>query len=151
MKANEEILKQKRKILHALLAKSMMLQSKPYMLESYGVCSTLDLTENALDELISRVRQIMAGKEDEPDKDIRTLRHKCLRLMAEIGIDTKDWENVNHFMLNPHVCGRMLYELDEEELRAFRMKLYAIRDEVERRRIARREAELKEQRLAALN
>lgn len=151
MKANEETLKQKRKVLHALLAKSMMLQAKPYMLESYGVTTTLDLTENALDELIRRIRRIMEGKESETDKDIRILRHKCLRIMTEIGIDTKDWENVNVFMLNPHVCGRMLYELDEEELRAFRMKLYAIRDEVERRRTARQEAELKEQRLAALN
>lgn len=151
MKANDEKLKQKRKEFNALLAGNMMLQAKPYMLESYGVTSTLDLTEDALDELIARARRIMYGKEDEPDKELRTLRHKCLRIIAEIGIDTKDWENVNRFMLNPHVCGRMLYELDEEELRAFRMKLYAIRDEVERRRTARQEAEMKEQRLAALN
>lgn len=151
MKANEEILKQKRKMLHALLAKNMMLQAKPYMLESYGATSTLDLTESALDELISRVLRILKGKDDDPNKDIRTLRYKCLRIMAEIGIDTKDWENVNNFMMNPHVCGRMLYELAEEELQGFCMKLYAIRDEVERRRVARQEAELKEQRLAALN
>ncbi len=151
MKANEENLKQKRKVFHVLLAKSMMLQAKPYMLESYGVESTLDLSESALDELIARVRRIMYGKEEDTDKTVRELRHKCLRIISEIGIDTKDWENVNWFMMNPHVCGRMLYELDEEGLRALRMKLYAIRDEVERRRITSQEAQLKEQRLAALN
>ena len=71
--------------------------------------------------------------------------------MAEIGINTQDWECVNQFMMNPHVCGRMMYELTEDELIAFRRKLYAIRDEIERRKIIKQEAAMKEQRLASLN
>ena len=54
-------------------------------------------------------------------------------------------------MMNPHVCGRMRYELTEDELIAFRRKLYAIRDEIERRKIIKQEAAMKEQRLASLN
>lgn len=144
-------LKQKRRVFHALLAKNMMLSAKSYMLESYGVRSSLELGESALDELIGRLRKIMGEKEADTDKEVRHLRHKCLRIMAEIGVDTQDWENVNKFVLNPRVAGKHLYDMDENELRALRLKLYAIRDEVERRRIEREEKKLQELRKAALN
>lgn len=144
-------LKQKRRVFHALLAKNMMLEAKGYMLESYGVHSSLELGENALDELISRLRRILGEKEADTDKTVRELRHKCLRIMSEIGVDTKDWECVNKFMLNPRVAGVHLYDLGEDGLRALRLKLYAIRDEVERRRNDREEKKLRELRKAALN
>ncbi len=144
-------LKQKRRVFHALLAKNMMLEAKGYMLESYGVHSSLELGECALDELISRLRRILGEKEADTDKEVRRLRHKCLRIMTEIGIDTQDWERVNKFMLNPRVAGRHLYDLNEDDLRQLRLKLYAIRDEVERRRINKEEIRFKELRQAALN
>lgn len=148
---NNDRLKQKRRVFHALLAKNMMLSAKSYMLESYGVRSSLELGESALDELIGRLRKIMGEKEADTDKEVRRLRHKCLRIMGEIGVDTQDWENVNKFVLNPRVAGKHLYDMDENELRALRLKLYAIRDEVERRRIDREEKKLQELRKAALN
>lgn len=144
-------LKQKRRAFHALLAKNMMLEAKGYMLESYGVHSSLELGESALDELISRLRRILGEKETDINKNVRQLRHKCLRIMSEIGINTQDWEQVNKFMLNPRVAGKHLYALDENGLRALRLKLYAIRDEVERRRNDREEKKLRELRKAALN
>lgn len=148
---NNDRLKQKRRVFHALLAKNMMLSAKGYMLESYGVHSSLELGESALDELIGRLRKIMGEKECDTDKEVRRLRHKCLRIMTEIGVDTTDWENVNKFVLNPRVCGKHLYDLDESGLRALRLKLYAIRDEIERRHIDREEKKLQELRKAALN
>ncbi len=118
----------KRQKLNALLAYGQMIDAKPHILESYGVSSTLDLSENELDELIIKVRQIIDSKNKHTSIEIRQWRHKCLCMIKECGIDTNNWNAVNEFMLDKRIAGKHLYELSSGELQSLHRKLHNVRD-----------------------
>ena len=111
-----------------------MKHAKEDLLQGYGAESSLELSDRQLDELIDYLRDIINRKDDGISKGRRKHMHQCLRIMADIGINTQDWNQVNKFMLNKHVCGRHLYQLNLQELINFKRKLYAIQRKVEEKR-----------------
>ena len=130
----KDLKKQKIKQFHALLHANHMKDAKESLLAGYGVESTKDLSLKQLGELVNYLQGLQEEKNNVKEASTRKLRHKCLRIMSEIGIDTQDWNAVNQFMENKHVCGRHLYKLSDEELEAFQYKLYAIRNEINKRK-----------------
>ncbi len=119
---------------HALLDATYMTHAKEGLLAGYGVSSSKELGLGQLDELIDYLQGLKNEKNKKKEEEIRKLRHKCLRIISEIGINTQDWKEVNKFMLNKHVCGYHLYELSTEELDIFIYKLYAIRNKIKQKR-----------------
>jgi hypothetical protein len=109
------------------------MHAKAYILEGYGASSTLELTEKQLDDIILRIEKIIKQQKEEKDSELRYWRHKCIRMIAECGINTQDWNDVNAFILNRRIAGRHLYELDINELKELHRKLHNVRDNMLRK------------------
>lgn len=125
----EQRIKNKRRRFNALLHVTMMAHAKPYILDSYGVESTTELHESDLDNEIRILENQLRQKKEDADKDVRTWRHKCLRVIGSCDIDTQDWNNVNEFLMQPRLGGKVLYDYDTvEELKNLHRKLNAIAD-----------------------
>jgi hypothetical protein len=108
-------------------------EAKEGILSGYGVESTLDLTPEQLTEVVNALQTEKAKRKEEPAREIRLARSKCLGLMDEIGVPA-NWPARNAFCEKPNVLnGKRLYDLDKGALDAFAKKLYAIKAEVKRR------------------
>lgn len=118
---------EKRIQIHRLLWKLGLLESKVDILCNYGVKSTVDLSDNQVDELIARLKNSINNRYNVPN-DVRTWRSNALSLINMCGIyaNNNDWSNVNRFMLNPRICGKLLYELTVEELKDLCRKLRVV-------------------------
>lgn len=58
---------------------------------------------------------------------VRKARCAVLLSVARLGISTVDnWDEVNAFLLSPKIAGKLLYEMDLEELKNLKRKLEAI-------------------------
>ncbi len=53
-------------------------------------------------------------------------RSICLRLMQDLGINTRDWQRINDFCRNPRISGKVFAQLTIEDLKALAKKLRAI-------------------------
>lgn len=122
--------KQKIKVFHALLANLGMMGFKEDMLSGYGVESTLELEDFELDELIARLRKTQQERLqiNESEESIRHLRSIVLTILQRMGVykTNDDWSHVNRYLLEPRICGQLLFELREQELRALIKKLRGI-------------------------
>lgn len=114
------------KTFHALLNSLGLRDQKATMVQAYGVESTKDLTDAQLDKLINSLRRMQKSPQTPPE--IRRGRSTVLDLLTRLGVykDNRDWNRVNKYLLNPRICGKLLYELDKEELKSLAKKLRAI-------------------------
>lgn len=113
------------KRLRAIWIKLGIDQHRESMLEPFGVSSTADLSVAQLDELIARY----SDRKEEP-RAIRSLRSDILTLLNKLDIykDNQDWAEVNNYLLQPRISGKLLFEHTEPELKALRRKLNSILD-----------------------
>ncbi|RME95478.1 MAG: hypothetical protein D6772_13075 [Bacteroidetes bacterium] len=113
------------KRLHAALAGAKMMPYKADMLASYGVESSKNLTVTQAEELIQRLNDMKPLDRTEAPKPVRRLRSTVLTLINSLGIyaTNNDWTRVNQFLLNPRIAGKLLYQMNEEELKALARKL----------------------------
>lgn len=120
--------KLKIKTFHALLARLGIMSYKADMLSGYGVESTSYLEEWELDELIQRLRDEELARRHKHDAELRSLRSIALTVLQRMGIykDSRSWRQVNEYLLNPRIAGKLLYELKPDELRALIKKLRGI-------------------------
>ncbi len=125
-----DVIKRKRQRFNILLRTGHMTNAKEYILGSYNVNSTTELTEKQLDDAILRVQRIIDEKFEPKDLQMRELRHKCLRMVAACGVDTQDWKAVNAFMLDKRIAGKHLYELSIPELNSLQRKLHAVAENI---------------------
>jgi len=124
---SDSIRKAKVRRLRALWIKQGVDHMREAIMEPYGVSSTADLSEADLDELLERFKP----ENNQPVSDhVRRLRSHCLDLMNRMGIYTHsgDWKQVNDFMMNPKIAGKLLYQLNASELESLRRKLNSIID-----------------------
>jgi len=128
--------KQKIRVFHALLAKCGALENKRAIIAAYGVESTKDLNPAQLDELIKRFGEIANSRNYTPNI-IRQWRSYVLNELNKCGIytDNSDWSRVNAFLMNKRIAGKMLYELNIDELKALhkKLKIIAAKKEQERK------------------
>jgi ribosomal protein S13 len=119
--------KEKVRKLRALWHKQGIDHIREAIIEPYGVQSTSELKEAELDELIERFTQ----KKQVAD-DVRSWRSVILKQLTQMGVyDNGDWTRVNEFMMDRRIAGRMLYELNVEELKALSVKLRSIANKLE--------------------
>ena len=120
--------KLKIKTFHALLARLGYMSYKADMLCGYGVESTSELEVWELDELIQRLRDEELARRHKHDAELRSLRSIVLTILQRMGIykDSRSWRQVNEYLLNPRIAGKLLYELKPDELRALIKKLRGI-------------------------
>ena len=95
------------------------------ILEPYGVQSTSDLNIQQLNELIGRFTH---SKHPPVNEQVRQLRHKALALLTRMGIYVTpgSWCAVNDYLMQPRIAGKLLYEMNEEELMVLDRKLHSI-------------------------
>lgn len=111
-----------------LIRSAGAMHNKEDVLLPYGVEKISDLTEDQLDDLIDRLNKVKPPA----DSEIRKQRSIVLSLCDDVGVKPKkgNWDAVNSFLLNPKIAGKVLYEMDLNELkdcakriRAFKTKL----------------------------
>jgi len=118
---------EKRVMIHRLLFKLGALDNKRDMLRGYGVESTTDLTDAQIDSLIARLKDSL-NKRAEAPADMRRWRSNVLTQLNKCGVyaTNNDWTAVNRFMLSPRICGKLLYELNVDELKKLYKKLLMV-------------------------
>ena len=65
-------------------------------------------------------------KNTSPDEVLKRYRSAIQHRLQKHGINTANWTEVNAFMKQPRICGRMLWELNTDDLKALLPKLEAI-------------------------
>jgi hypothetical protein len=67
-----------------------------------------------------------ASKYSQVDPEKKRLRSSILLRLQKHGVDTTRWKNVNTFLLQPRIAGKMLFEMSIEEMKALIPKLESI-------------------------
>jgi len=113
---------------HSALHAANAREYKADMLAGYGVESTKDLTNDQLDELIERLNDMQRKRKGEVPKAVRRQRSVILTILNKMGIyaDNGDWSRVNAFLMQPRIAGKLLYEMNSDELLALARKLRVI-------------------------
>jgi hypothetical protein len=129
MKASSNSTKSKRQIAGQLMSETGSNQNKAELLSIYGVERIRDLADADLEDLIFRLRTIQNAKqkEDTP-KPLRQARSLVLGLLDEMGIKGKNgnWKPVNDFLLKPQISGKVLYEMNVQELKDCAKRIRAV-------------------------
>lgn len=122
--------KTKHKSFKILLHKCGLRHHEADMLAPFGVDSITQLVENDLDSLIERLQKIKLGKEGDTPKKVRQLRSAVLMAAEEyLGLRIANpvaWATFNRFLLQSRICGKLLTELNEDELKALNNKIRAM-------------------------
>lgn len=114
--------------MHALLAKLNMMAYKRDFLAGYGVESTRELDEYELQEIIDRLRKHDMANRRKNEDTVRSLRSVVLTILQRMGIyqDNGSWSRVNKYLSDSRIAGKLLYKMNEHELRALIKKLRSI-------------------------
>ena len=112
---------------HAILSNLGLKDSKADILAGYGVESSKDLSHAQMEELIASLKKMQKAKE-EPSKATRQKRSAVLDLLTKLGIykDNNDWQQVNKYLLDKRIAGKLMYDMTDKELDALIRKLTAI-------------------------
>lgn len=93
------------------------------IMKPYGVESTSDLTTEQLDELLKRFSSKYFRTP--PDAEGRRLRSIAITLLTKYGVYTTndDWHRVNRFLMDRRIAGKLMYEMDTDDMNALIRKL----------------------------
>jgi hypothetical protein len=118
---------------HAALSGAGMMKQKAVILESYGVESTKDLTDEQCAEAIERLNEMKANRYEGASAAIRAKRAIILNLATQLGkydpherVSGLRWQSLNRFLQNKRIAGKLLYELSGPELDKLARKLRAM-------------------------
>lgn len=121
-------LSKKRQLAGALLSERGLMKQKEAVLSPYGVERIRDLDAAQLDHLIDGLRQLPEVHRREAAPEVRKARSTVLNLLDDLGIKAKNgnWKAVNDYLSQPRIAGKVLYEMNLEELKDCAKKLRAI-------------------------
>jgi len=107
-------------------------ENKPDILAQYQAESTLDLSEQELDDVIKRL-SVSTHKRRVATPDERKWRSNVLVQLNRCGVyaTNGDWSQVNKYLLDKRIWGKLLYELSVKELKSLCTKLRVIADKKE--------------------
>lgn len=116
----------------SIISACKLTPNRPDILALWNVTSFEDMLDSELVECKAFMEAAQRGKTTLPPEPIRRLRSRVLTLCNKIGkyASSNDWTEVNRFLLQRKVCGKLLYMLEREELQALVRKLRAIADKV---------------------
>lgn len=114
--------------MHALLREMGIDSAKPHILSGYGVDHTSQLSDEDLLNLVDRLEQMKVNRSGTPDREIRHWRSVLMTLLNRYGVygTADDWNHVNRFLLDKRVSGKLLYEMNLNELKACCVRVRAI-------------------------
>ena len=100
------------------------------ILALWGASSFDSMSDDQLQACGQFMEQAHRTKTTEPTDAVRRLRSQVMTLINKIGkyAVPNDWTEVNRFLLQKKISGRLLYMLEEHELIALVRKLRAIND-----------------------
>jgi hypothetical protein len=114
--------------MHVLLREIGIETSKPYLLESYGALHTTELSDGDLQGLIDRLLAMREDKNSRHDEETKRWRSNLLTILNKYGIyaSNNDWTAVNRILLNKRIAGKLLYEMNINELQQACVRLRII-------------------------
>lgn len=113
--------------LHTLLQKSGNMSNKESILAGFGVKSSKELSVQQIDAICDVLEKQVKSQNDTPAA-IRKARSTVLLLLGDLGIKgrNRNWKMVNDYLLQPRIAGKVLYEMDEQELKACAVRLRVV-------------------------
>lgn len=123
-------LAQKRQLAGQLLNERGLMAHKADILSPYGADRIRDLDARQLDHLIDGLMNI---EKKAPTKDvapdIRKARSVVLSLLDDLGIKAKNgnWGAVNDYLKSPKIAGKVLYEMNLNELKTCAKRLRVVK------------------------
>ncbi len=114
--------------MHLLLREVGIMNAKQDLLAGYGVNSAADLSDHDLLHLVNRLVEMRRTKFEDTDKPLRKWRSNVMTLCNKYGVyvTNDNWKDVNRLLLNKRISGKLLYEMNLEELKVTCIKLRAI-------------------------
>lgn len=86
-----------------------------------------EMKESEYNEMCDVIQARFHQEKTAYQEQIRKGRAAVLLRVGRLGINTVDnWDEVNAFLLSPKIAGKLLYEMDVEEMKALVKKLEAI-------------------------
>lgn len=142
---NTAIRNKKLQHLHRILLKLNAVDCKKDILSQYHVKSSTELSDNDLNAFIARLDK---GAENRYTNcpEVKRWRSNALVHLNKYGkyVTNNDWSQVNEFLLDKRIAGKLLYEMNLVELKALVKKLYQMTEK-------KQEKQLKEVYLALNN
>lgn len=86
-----------------------------------------EMKESEFHEMCDVIQERFHQDKTTYQEQIRKARSSVLLRVGRLGINTVDnWDEVNAFLLSPKIAGKLLYEMNVEEMKALVKKLEAI-------------------------
>ena len=86
-----------------------------------------EMTKDEYEEMCDTIAERRLQDRNSYRERIRKARSSVLLRVGRLGINTVDnWDEVNAFLLSPKIAGKLLYEMDLDELKELTRKLEAI-------------------------
>lgn len=111
-----------------LLAVHGLMTHRADVLVPYGVERLRDMTAAQLEHLVQALRDRPLDKKADAPPALRRARSTVLTLCNDLGIkpENGNWERLNDFLCQPRIAGKLLYEMDEQELAACAKRLRVV-------------------------
>lgn len=118
------------KAINSLIYACKLTANRSDILALWGVDSFDDMLDSEIIECQAFMAAAHRAKTTLPSATTRKLRSQVMTLLNKAGkyATSDDWTEVNRFLLQRKVCGRLLYMLTDQELSALIRKLRAIVD-----------------------
>lgn len=126
-----------------LLSACKLMSNRTDIMALWGVSCLDDMTDDQIVECADFMEAAYRGKTTPAPEDVRRLRSQVLAHLSELGKCAKpsEWREVNAYLLQKEICGKLLYMLSAEELRLLIRKLRSI--EYKKKRAAKKAAALR--------
>lgn len=104
-------------------------QVKENLVWQFTGMRTYSLREMKAGEYEEMTRYMQGVIDRKPDeRTVKKLRSGILHRLQRHGVNTTNWDEVNRFLLNPRIAGKMLFQMNVEEMRELTGKLESILD-----------------------
>lgn len=114
--------------MHAILRELGIQSAKPHILAGYGVDHTSELSDQDLQHLVDRLEEMKTNRMNYQDTELKHWRSVLMNLLNRYGVyaTADDWNHVNRFLLDKRVSGKLLYEMNLQELKQCCVRVRAI-------------------------
>lgn len=116
--------------INTLMSACRLIPNRPDILAGWNVQCYDEMADAEIVELQAFMETAHRTKTTPASDGIRRLRSQVLTHLTKIGMyaSPTDWARVNRFLLQKRISGKLLYMLDEPELKALVRKPRAIGD-----------------------
>ena len=116
--------------INQLFSACKLTPNRPDVLALWGANDFEEMTDANLEPCRVFLETAYKCRTTQPTEAVRRLRSQAMTLLNRLGkyATPEDWTEVNRFLLQRKICGRLLYMLNEDEIKGLIRKLRAIAD-----------------------